>query len=52
MENSAAIGKALQVSSFEDVYAAYDVFILDLDGTLSNGSQNIEGVAQSVARIC
>jgi len=41
----------LRVSSFEEVYASYRVFILDIDGTLMNGNENVEGAVDSVFRL-
>ena len=33
------------LASFEEVYQAFRVFILDLDGTLINGPAAVPGVA-------
>lgn len=41
----------IELASFEQVYEQYRVFILDLDGTLLNGNEPIEGVADSVFRL-
>lgn len=41
----------MELATFEQVYEAYRVFILDLDGTLSNQSARIPGVADSVHRL-
>ena len=39
------------LADFETVYSKYKVFIMDLDGTLMNGSATIPGAAQSILRL-
>ena len=39
------------LSSFEEVYQAFRVLILDLDGTLTNGPTPVPGVAESTFRL-
>ena len=41
----------INVNQFEEVYAAYRVFVLDVDGTLLNGYTKIDGVVESVYRL-
>ena len=40
-----------QITSFEQVYGHFRVFILDVDGTLMNGNEAIAKVAESVFRL-